>query len=55
MRSIGLAVALTLSLTFEPVATEAKSGTMYRVGVIFFGSPETASLGAFGQRLAELG
>jgi putative ABC transport system substrate-binding protein len=54
MRRIGLAVVLTLGLTFVPVA-EAKSGTTPRIGVIFFGSPETATRGAFGQRLAELG
>ena len=55
MRRIGLAVVLILSVTLEPLATEAQQATkVWRIGVLQIGSSDT-STSALRQALRELG
>jgi putative ABC transport system substrate-binding protein len=60
MRRIGLAVVVALSLFHVPLAAEAQqSGKVYRIGILFQGSPPRSSgptpVDAFRHRLRELG
>ena len=53
---VAIRVVLVLVLLAVPLAAEAQTGKVFRVGVIAFGSPETANfLPPFRQRLNELG
>src|SRR5262247_4093953 len=58
MRLIGLAVILTFSLAFAPLAVEAQqAGKIYRMGYLYSGSATSSPRGpeAFREGLRELG
>jgi ABC-type uncharacterized transport system substrate-binding protein len=55
MRLIGLAVVLTFSLAFAPLAAEGQSaGKVYRIGVLHL-TPDLSRMEAFRDGLSKLG